>query len=78
MAVVETERGKGIGAALVDEAAKHFDELTLNVHFRNRAAHLYTRTGFIVTGAGRGRFGVAMSRPLDRHPSPSQATPGPR
>ncbi|MDQ3091123.1 MAG: GNAT family N-acetyltransferase [Actinomycetota bacterium] len=82
MAVVETERGKGIGAALVDEAAKHaakhFDELTLNVHLRNRAAHLNTRTGFIVTGAGRGRFGVAMSRPLDRYPSPSQATPGPR
>ncbi len=68
MAVVEGERGKGIGAALVealaDEVAKRFSALTLNVHIRNPAAHLYTRTGFRVAGAGRGWFGVAMSRPL--------------
>ncbi len=68
MAVVERERGKGIGASLIDaladEASKHFSALTLNVHLRNPAAHLYTRTGFRVAGAGRGWFGVAMSRPL--------------
>ena len=68
MAVVEGERGKGIGAALIDaladEASRHFSALTLNVHLRNPAAHLYTRTGFRVAGAGRGWFGVAMSRPL--------------
>ena len=69
MAVVEGERAKGIGAALVealaDEARKRFSALTLNVHIRNPATHLYTRTGFTVAGAGRGPFGVAMSRPLD-------------
>ena len=69
MAVVEAERRKGIGAALVDalaeEAAKHFSVLALNVHIRNPAARLYTRTGFRVAGAGRGWFGVAMSRALE-------------
>lgn len=68
MAVVERERRKGVGAALVaalaDEAAERFSALILNVHLRNPATHLYTRTGFIVAGAGRGPFGVAMSRPL--------------
>lgn len=68
MAVVEAERRKGIGAALVDalaeEAAKHFSALALNVHLRNPAVRLYTRTGFRVAGAGRGWFGVAMSRAL--------------
>ncbi len=69
MAVSEGDRGKGIGAALVDavadEAAQSFSALTLNVHLRNRAARLYIRTGFRVAGAGRGWFGVAMSRQLD-------------
>jgi GNAT superfamily N-acetyltransferase len=68
MAVAEEERGRGIGAALVEtvagEAAGRFSALTLNVHLRNRAAHLYARTGFTVAGAGRGPLGVAMSRPL--------------
>lgn len=68
MAVLEGVRGRGIGAALVDalaaEAAKRFSALTLNVHLRNPATHLYTRTGFRVVGTGRGWFGVAMSRPL--------------
>ncbi|MBA3300894.1 MAG: GNAT family N-acetyltransferase [Thermoleophilaceae bacterium] len=68
MAVVKSERGQGIGAALVDaladEAARSFGALTLNVHIRNPAARLYTRTGFRVAGAGRGEFGVAMTRPL--------------
>jgi len=69
MAALESERRQGIGRAFVDalvaEAAKSFNALTLNVHIRNPAAHLYTRTGFRVAGAGRGWFGVAMSRPLD-------------
>lgn len=56
MAVVERERRKGVGAALVaalaDEAAERFSALTLNVHLRNPATHLYTRTGFTVSGAG--------------------------
>lgn len=77
MAVREGERGKGIGAALVEalaeEAASHFRVLALNVHLRNPAAHLYTRTGFRVAGAGRGWFGVAMSRALGR-PSTSDVT----
>ena len=68
MAVAEGERGKGIGTALVDAladaAAKHSGALALNVHIRNPAARLYTRTGFRVAGAGRGWFGVAMSRAL--------------
>ena len=69
MAVVEDRRGRGIGTALVNavahEAAKCFSAMTLNVHLRNPAARLYTRTGFTVAGAGRGPFGVAMSRSLD-------------
>ena len=56
--------------ALADEAAKHFSALTLNVHLRNPATHLYTRTGFRVAGAGRGWFGVAMSRPLQAEDAP--------
>jgi len=56
--------------ALADEAAKHFSVLTLNVHLRNPATHLYTRTGFRVAGAGRGWFGVAMSRPLQAEDAP--------
>ena len=68
MAVLEGERGRGIGAALVEalaaEASRRFSALTLNVHLRNPATRLYTRTGFRVAGVGRGWFGVAMTRPL--------------
>jgi GNAT superfamily N-acetyltransferase len=50
MAVAEGHRGKGVGRALIEalsaKAAEHFSVLTLNVHLRNPAAHLYTRTGF--------------------------------
>ena len=74
MAVIEEERGKGIGAALIEclaaRAAERFDALTLNVHLLNPAVRLYTRTGFEVAGAGRGPFGVAMIRTLDG-PQPS-------
>jgi GNAT superfamily N-acetyltransferase len=74
MAVVDGERGKGIGAALVDavadDAATRFSALTLNVRIRNPAARLYTRTGFSVAAAGRGRLGVAMSRPLQAGDGP--------
>lgn len=77
MAVLEKERRQGIGAALVnalaEEAASHYSVLALNVHLRNPAAHRYTRTGFRVAGAGRGWFGVAMSRSLER-PSTSDVT----
>jgi GNAT superfamily N-acetyltransferase len=70
MAVVEGRRSEGIGRALVEalarQAAQSYDALTLNVHLRNPAVGLYMQTGFRVAGAGRGRFGVAMSRSL--HP----------
>lgn len=69
MAVVEEQRRRGIGAALVEalagEAARRFSALSLNVHIRSPAARLYARTGFTVAGAGRGPLGVAMSRRLN-------------
>ena len=68
MAVVEAARGHGVGtaliAALVSNAVAHFDAIALNVHLRNPAARLYTRTGFRVAGKGRGWHGVAMTRDL--------------
>jgi len=48
--------------AIAEHAAERFDALTLNVHLANPATRLYMRTGFTVVGAGRGPFGVAMSR----------------
>jgi GNAT superfamily N-acetyltransferase len=70
IAVVEGERGKGIGRALLDElverASGRFPSLALNVHLFNPAVSLYIRAGFKVASAGRGWYGVAMSRPLDR------------
>ncbi len=75
MAVVEDRRRERIGTALVEAlaqaAAARYDALTLNVHLRSPAVRLYMRTGFIVAGAGRGPFGVAMRRPLERGGSPA-------
>jgi GNAT superfamily N-acetyltransferase len=72
IAVVPDARGQGIGTALIEalalRAARKFDHLALNVHLRNPAARLYTRTEFVVAGAGRGSFGVAMRRHLKREP----------
>lgn len=68
IAVVESARGTGIGTALIEalatRAADRFEALALNVHLRNPAARLYTRTGFRVAGQGRGWFGVAMRHDL--------------
>jgi GNAT superfamily N-acetyltransferase len=70
MAVVDRARREGIGTALIEtlahNAAAQFPVIALNVHLRNPATHLYTRTGFQVTGKGRGPFGVAMTRELHR------------
>ena len=68
MAVLAGARGSGIGTALVEalavRASAEHPALALNVHIRNPAARLYSRTGFTVAGAGRGPLGVAMRRPL--------------
>ncbi len=70
MAVRDEARGRGLGSRLIaelaDEAAASFSALALNVHLRNPAARLYMRNGFRVAGKGRGWYGVAMVRPLDR------------
>ncbi len=72
MALEPGSRNRGIGTALLDSligraTARDVDALVLNVHLRNTAAlHLYMKCGFRVAGAGRGWFGVAMLRGLDR------------
>ena len=69
IAVVEGERGKGIGRALLDalveRARGRFPSSALNVHLLNPAVRLYMRAGFKVASAGRGSYGVAMSLRLD-------------
>jgi GNAT superfamily N-acetyltransferase len=69
IAVVEDERRKGIGRALLDalleRARGRFPAVALNVHLLNPAVRLYIRAGFKVAGAGRGWYGVAMSLRLD-------------
>ena len=69
IAVVEDQRGKGIGQALLEafvaRARDRFPALALNVHLLNPAVRLYVRAGFKVAAAGRGWYGVAMLLPLD-------------
>jgi len=68
IAVAPEMRGTGVGGALLDELAARcattYDTLTLNVHQRNPAAHLYQRKGFRVIGPGRGALDVAMRKDL--------------
>lgn len=68
IAVAPEMRGNGVGGALLDELAVRcattYDALTLNVHQRNPAAHLYRRKGFRVMGHGRGTLGIAMRKDL--------------
>ena len=68
IAVAPEMRGTGVGGALLDElvsrCAATYDALTLNVHERNPAAHLYQRKGFRKVGRGRGALGIAMRRDL--------------
>jgi GNAT superfamily N-acetyltransferase len=69
VAVAPDYRGCGVGRCLLDaltaRATEHgYDRLALNVHIRNPAARLYSRTGFEVAGKGRGPLGVAMIRQL--------------
>lgn len=68
IAVVPGRRGVGIGGVLLDEmftrATGTFTALSLNVHQRNPARHLYERKGFQLAGQGRGALGLAMVRAL--------------
>lgn len=68
IAVAPKMRGKGVGGALLDElivrCTGKYKALTLNVHQRNPAAHLYKRKGFRVTGQERGTLGIAMRMDL--------------
>ena len=72
VAVTKAEQGHGIGTALIHalvaKAAGEFDQLALNVHIRNPATHLYSRTGFHVAGKGRGPLGVTMVKTLRQAP----------
>ncbi|WP_219419671.1 GNAT family N-acetyltransferase [Pseudonocardia nigra] len=69
VAVMPAGRGRGVGRSLLDaltaRAAQHgYDQLALSVHIHNPAARLYSRSGFVVAGKGRGPLGVAMVRHL--------------
>jgi ribosomal protein S18 acetylase RimI-like enzyme len=68
IAVAPEMRGKGVGSTLLDELVMRctgkYKALSLNVHERNPAAHLYQRKGFRVIGQGRGALGIAMRKDL--------------
>jgi ribosomal protein S18 acetylase RimI-like enzyme len=68
IAVAPELRGRGVGGALLDElivqCTGRYEVLSLNVHRRNPAVHLYERKGFRVVGPGRGTLGIAMRRTL--------------
>ncbi|HEY1711499.1 MAG TPA: GNAT family N-acetyltransferase [Solirubrobacteraceae bacterium] len=74
VAVRADRRGEGVGTALIEalalRAAERFSSIVLNVHIRNPAARLYSRTGFTVFAKGRGPLGVAMHRDLTTHQPP--------
>jgi GNAT superfamily N-acetyltransferase len=74
LAVAQECRGRGVGTSLIEalasEAARRFGAISLNVHIRNPAARLYSRTGFQVAGKGRGPLGVAMVRALGESEPP--------
>jgi ribosomal protein S18 acetylase RimI-like enzyme len=69
IAVAPEFRGEGVGGMLLDELAARctgrYKAISLNVHVRNPAAHLYERKGFEVIGQGRGALGVTMRKNLD-------------
>ncbi|OBC10910.1 hypothetical protein A5784_36010 [Mycobacterium sp. 852013-50091_SCH5140682] len=64
IAVSPSHRGAGVGSALLDEllrrASGRYAALSLNVHQRNPARHLYERKRFRSVGQGRGPLGIAM------------------
>ncbi|HET6734027.1 GNAT family N-acetyltransferase [Mycobacterium sp.] len=70
IAVVPEMRGNGVGGALLDELVLRCTgickALTLNVHQRSPAAHLYERKGFRLIGQGRGALGNAMRLDLSQ------------
>ena len=72
MALEPDARNQGVGSALLSAllhhaAAQGHPTLVLNVHLRNTPAlRLYMKSGFRVASAGRGWFGVAMSRSTKR------------
>ena len=69
IAVAPEMRGNGVGDALLDELVVRcigtYKALTLNVHERNPAAHLYQRKGFRVMGRGRERACRRCARECD-------------
>jgi ribosomal protein S18 acetylase RimI-like enzyme len=68
IAVTPEMRGNGVGGALLDELVVRcigmYTALSLNVHQRNLATHLYERKGFRAVGQGRGALGIAMRKDL--------------
>jgi GNAT superfamily N-acetyltransferase len=68
IAVIPRVRGHGVGGELLNELAARcagtFEALSLNVHQRNPATHLYERNGFRIQCQGRGALGIAMLKYL--------------
>lgn len=68
IAVTPGLRGNGVGSALLDglvvRSMGRYEALSLNVHQRNSARHLYQRKGFRPVGQGRGALGVAVVKDL--------------
>jgi ribosomal protein S18 acetylase RimI-like enzyme len=68
IAVSPEVRGNGVGGTMLDElflrCTAKYEALTLNVHQRNPAAHLYQCMGFRSMGQGCGALGIAMLKEL--------------